>query len=72
MKKPSLRKQIDKFCKECIYDGSNGSGTWKQQVLNCTAKECPLYHLRPLPAGVVHKWAQKVPKQLQLDVKLQE
>ena len=56
MKKPSMRKQIDLMCKQCIYDGSGGSGTWRQQVTDCTAPSCALYNLRPLVDGDRHTW----------------
>jgi len=43
----SLRMAINAMCYECIYDGSGGSGKWRQQVEDCTAPNCPLYNLRP-------------------------
>lgn len=43
----SLRKAINAMCKECIYDGSSGSGTWRQQVEACTSPKCPLFPYRP-------------------------
>ena len=45
-KRPSMRWAIDLKCKDCIYDPLAG-GTWRQQVEECTAKDCPLWGLRP-------------------------
>ena len=42
----SLRKAIDKHCKECIYDDL-AAGTWRQQVTLCSVESCPLYEVRP-------------------------
>ncbi len=42
----SLRSAINKMCKKCIYDPYQ-SGTWRQQVENCTDKMCPLFEYRP-------------------------
>lgn len=47
-KKPSLRKAINAFCKECIYDQHGGTGTWRQQVEACTSYKCPLWDVRPI------------------------
>ena len=45
-----LRKAIDQFCKDCIYDPYwKGGGTWRQQVEGCPSKSCALYEIRPLP-----------------------
>jgi len=43
----SRKKAIDNFCKECIYDKKQ-EGTWRGQVENCTATNCPLYNYRPI------------------------
>jgi hypothetical protein len=43
----SLRKCINDFCKRCLYDQVGGNGTWRQQIDNCTAHDCPLYPVRP-------------------------
>jgi hypothetical protein len=32
VKKPSMRKAINDFCKECSYDPFSAQGTWRQQV----------------------------------------
>ena len=68
MNKPSLRKQIDAMCKECIFDGSLGSGTWREQVGYCTSKKCPLYNLRPLPTGKYHEWQVELSNKYVKDV----
>ena len=46
-----LTKAIGTKCKECIFD-SHCVGTWKQQVALCTAKNCPLYPVRPMQASL--------------------
>ena len=46
--KTGLRGKVNAKCCECIYD-PKGSGTWRQQVSNCTSWACPLYDVRPLP-----------------------
>jgi hypothetical protein len=59
MKKPSLKIAIENNCKECIYDGASGSGTWREQVSMCTSKECSFYDLRPLREGLKHEWQEE-------------
>lgn len=44
----SLRKPIDDYCKECIYDPAT-EGTWRQQVSLCSVNSCPLWSVRPRP-----------------------
>ena len=44
---PSLRKAIDKNCKECIYD-RHEVGNWRQQVTRCGVYTCPMWDVRPL------------------------
>ena len=50
--KTELRKAIAAKCKDCIYDPESGLGTWRNQVYLCTAKECPLYPVRPVPTNL--------------------
>lgn len=45
----SLRKAINATCKACLYDPIAGSGSWRTQILSCTAFHCPLYAVRPKP-----------------------
>lgn len=45
-----MRAAINAKCRECIYDPLSGMGTWRQQVAACTAPNCPLYPLRPMPS----------------------
>ena len=47
MKKPSLRKSINDYCKGCTYDEYD-KGTWRQQVAACTISYCPLHPVRPV------------------------
>lgn len=49
--RPGLRASINAMCKGCIYDPIGGKGTWRQQVEACTAKQCPLYPVRPVSAS---------------------
>lgn len=45
---PSLRKAIDEMCKSCIVDPTaRGVGKWREQIEACTARECPLFKVRP-------------------------
>lgn len=41
----SLRKAVTAFCYECM--GGDGEQGARGHVRNCTAKQCPLYHVRP-------------------------
>ena len=43
------------MCKECIYDPKGGSGGWKQQVEECTSKNCPLWPERPTSTQIIAK-----------------
>ena len=45
--KPGMRGKVNAKCIECIYDGSGGGGSWRQQVQDCTSTTCPLYSVRP-------------------------
>jgi hypothetical protein len=47
----SLRAAINGKCRDCIYDPKAG-GTWLAQVACCSAVSCPLWPVRPAPAGV--------------------
>ena len=40
---------IHAMCKACIYDPGCGGGTWKEQVAQCSAYQCPLWSFRPVP-----------------------
>ena len=43
----SLRKAVDEKCKDCTYDNLC-DGSWRQQVEDCTCKDCPLWEHRPV------------------------
>ena len=43
----SLRKALNEMCKDCTYDEYD-KGTWRQQVVACTIKICPLHEVRPV------------------------
>lgn len=56
-KRPSMRKAVNAFCRDCIYDPVE-PGTWLQQVTACTSPDCPLYPVRPtspVPIGTPRK-----------------
>ena len=46
-KKTGLRGKVDAFCIHCIFD-PYAEGSWRKQVTECTANNCPLYSVRPL------------------------
>lgn len=48
--KPGLRGKINAKCIECKYDLMK-QGSWQMQVENCVCKYCPLFEVRPRPAG---------------------
>lgn len=48
VRRNSLRSAIDAKCNDCIYDG-HAPGTWREQVAQCSALECPLWPVRPAP-----------------------
>ena len=63
----SFRKAINEKCKSCSYDpGDIGTGSWRNQVLHCCVKECPLYAVRPLPVGMKYldkSYLEALPKE---------
>ena len=69
MKKPSYKTQIEEMCKDCIYDGSSGGGTWREQVGACTSPSCALFNLRPLPSSMKHTWQIELSKKYKEEVK---
>jgi hypothetical protein len=50
MRKRGMRTRINEMCRWCIHD-RNSAGSWREQVYRCTAPECPLWDVRPIPAG---------------------
>lgn len=48
--RPGRQGRINAKCIECIYDPESGDGNWRQQITACTAPDCPLYPIRPIPA----------------------
>ena len=50
-RKAGLRSKVDAKCVECIYDPYQ-PGSWRKQVENCTAPDCPLYRVRPVSGSV--------------------
>ena len=46
----SLRAAINGKCRDCIYD-SEGRGTWREQVGQCTIVSCSLWKYRPRPTS---------------------
>ena len=47
---PKFREAINEQCRECIYD-VRGHGTWRQQIEDCTSKDCSLYPVRPITSN---------------------
>ncbi|MEQ9131136.1 MAG: hypothetical protein RJQ08_13480 [Salinisphaeraceae bacterium] len=43
----SLRRAINRKCKDCAHDPKSGQGTWRQQVEACPCVDCPLWEVRP-------------------------
>ena len=50
----SLKKCIEQKCKDCSYD-SQQSGSWRQQVENCTVQSCALWEVRPITMETLHQ-----------------
>lgn len=48
-------KAVEQKCAECIYDPGSLGGSWREQVSACSDASCPLYPVRPLPAGQKHE-----------------
>ena len=46
-----LRAAADATCKSCSYDPLSGGGTWREQVAQCSAIDCPLWPHRPAPVS---------------------
>lgn len=47
----SLRRAINEKCKDCIFDPQCGGGRWREQVAQCSARNCPLWPVRPAPSS---------------------
>jgi hypothetical protein len=45
----SLKKAIEKMCRECGGSDSALPGTWRMKVLACDFCGCPLHIYRPKP-----------------------
>ena len=43
----SLKKAIERKCKDCTYDQSS-PGTWREQTESCTVTACALWEVRPI------------------------
>ena len=43
-----MRKAINVKCKDCIYDPLS-TGSWLEQVFQCSMRDCGLYPYRPIP-----------------------
>jgi hypothetical protein len=46
--RPSLRRAIDRMCRDCCHDPKSGLGTWRQQTEACGITRCPLWPVRPV------------------------
>jgi hypothetical protein len=49
----SRTKALNEKCKQCIYDPAC-SGTWREQVENCTTTSCPIWQHRPMTVATVN------------------
>jgi hypothetical protein len=49
-KRIGLRAAINAKCRDCIHDPA-APGTWREQVAQCSAINCPLWPYRPEPRG---------------------
>lgn len=65
----SLKKCIEEYCKECIYDDLV-PGTWRDQVEACTSVKCPLYEVRPVTTATRN--ARRAAKKGDGDIPLEE
>ena len=59
------QQAINAKCKDCIYDGCSGLGTWRQQVELCRITSCALWVYRPkarksIGAGKTHARAENL------------
>ena len=48
----SLRKRIDRHCRDCTYDPAS-PGTWRQQVALCNVKSCQFWEIRAKPTSPI-------------------
>ena len=48
----SLRKRIDRNCRDCTYDPAS-PGTWRQQVALCNVKSCLFWEIRAMPTSPI-------------------
>lgn len=62
----SRKAAIEQHCFDCLAD-CHAPGTRRQQVAECTSKNCALWHFRPMPyAGIASvSNARKTSKLLQ-------
>lgn len=51
----NFRAAVDAKCKDCIYDPQCGLGTWREQVAQCPAVDCPLWPVRTGPRSGPHQ-----------------
>jgi len=49
----SLRRAINRKCRERIYCPLTGTGSWRRQVEHCTSISCPLFSVRPKSTGYI-------------------
>ena len=61
--KRSLRGAINAMCRACIVD-ERAPGSPAVQIAICTAKDCPLYPVRPITCSVI---PLRVLKEMRID-----
>ncbi len=57
----SYKKCVEDYCKWCIYDPVV-EGSWRKQVEQCGATDCPLWEVRPRTMATVEKERNKSTK----------
>ncbi len=62
----SLKAAIKAKCKDCTYD-PNQSGTYLQQIEDCTVRTCPLWAVRPMSVATINANRIKRANQPNLD-----
>jgi len=50
----SYKSCVENYCKWCIYDPVV-EGSWRKQVTECGATDCPLYEVRPKTMAEIEK-----------------
>lgn len=57
----SYKSCVENYCKWCIYDPVV-EGSWRKQVEQCGATDCPLYEVRPKTMSAIEAGRKKSAK----------